>query len=90
PRRRRNIGLQICPGQPRGRDWICRPRRYLWIKERFSEKGGQMRVRFRHGVLALAICAALAAGAAAVGIGQSGGSGATVLTTPVERGDIQV
>ncbi|VDS08182.1 Macrolide export protein MacA [Paracoccus haematequi] len=49
-----------------------------------------MRVRFRHGVLALAICAALAAGAAAVGIGQSGDSGATVLTTPVERGDIQV
>jgi macrolide-specific efflux system membrane fusion protein len=48
-------------------------------------------MRFRHGVLALAICAALAAGAAAVGIGQSGDStGASVLTTPVARGDIEV
>ena len=47
-------------------------------------------MRFRHGVLALAICAALAAGAAAVGIGQSGDStGASVLTTPVARGDIE-
>ena len=47
-------------------------------------------MRFRHGVLALAICAALAAGAA-VGIGQSGDStGASVLTTPVARGDIEV
>ena len=44
-------------------------------------------MRFRHGVLALAICAALAAGAAAVGIGQSGDStGASVLTIPVARG----
>ena len=50
-----------------------------------------MRFRFRHGVMALAICGALAAGAAAVGIGQSAdGTDAQVLTTPVARGDIEV
>ncbi|MFC3168615.1 efflux RND transporter periplasmic adaptor subunit [Paracoccus fontiphilus] len=50
-----------------------------------------MRFRFRHGVIGLALCGALAATAAAVGIGQPTGSGdAQVLTTPVTRSDIEV
>ncbi|WP_295043848.1 efflux RND transporter periplasmic adaptor subunit [uncultured Paracoccus sp.] len=50
-----------------------------------------MRFRFRHALMGLALCGALAAGAAALGIGQSAGDGAAaLLTTPVERGDIQV
>lgn len=49
-----------------------------------------MRFRFRHGAMALAICGALAAGAAALGMGQTTDGGASVLTTPVARGDIEV
>ena len=50
-----------------------------------------MRFGFRHGVAALAVCGALAAGAAALGVGQSqGGDGSQVLTAPVARGDIEV
>ncbi|WP_196053516.1 efflux RND transporter periplasmic adaptor subunit [Paracoccus lichenicola] len=50
-----------------------------------------MRFGFRHGVIALAMGGALAAGAAAVGVGQpTGGSDAPVITTPVTRGDIEV
>lgn len=50
-----------------------------------------MRFGFRHGLVALAICGALAAGAAAVGTGQTaGGDAAQVITTPVTRGDIEV
>lgn len=49
-----------------------------------------MRFRFRHGMTALAICAALAAGAAALGFGQSADSDAQVLTIPVARGDIEM
>lgn len=46
-----------------------------------------MRFGFRHGMAALAVCGALAAGAA-LGVGQGGG--AQVLTAPVVRGDIEV
>ncbi|MFC3629753.1 efflux RND transporter periplasmic adaptor subunit [Paracoccus angustae] len=50
-----------------------------------------MRFGFRHGAVALAICGALAAGAAAVGVGQPAGtSDAPLITAPVTRGDIEV
>ena len=49
-----------------------------------------MRFRFRHGLIGLALCGVLAAGAAAVGIGQPTGDDASILTTPVTRGDIEV
>lgn len=50
-----------------------------------------MRFGLRHGLIGLALCAALAAGAAALGIGPSAGEGdAQVITAPVTRGDIEV
>lgn len=50
-----------------------------------------MRFGFRHALIGLALCGALAAGAAAVGIGQpAGGDDAAVLTAPVARADIEV
>lgn len=49
-----------------------------------------MRVWLRHGMIGLAICGALAVGAAALGVGQTTDSDAAVLTAPVARADIEV
>ncbi|WP_347140135.1 efflux RND transporter periplasmic adaptor subunit [Paracoccus sp. SSK6] len=49
-----------------------------------------MRIGFRHGLIGLALCGALAVGAAALGVGQPTDSAAQVITTPVTRGDIEV
>lgn len=51
---------------------------------------GKMRKRFRQGLIGLALCGALAAGAAALGIGQPSEGGPAVLTAPVARADIEV
>lgn len=49
-----------------------------------------MRRAFRLGLIGLAAGGLLAAGAAAIGVGQTSDSGAQVLTSPVARADIEV